>query len=42
VVSTETTRPSKGSYQKAKDLLGWEPNLDIESLVKKVAKEIVI
>lgn len=42
VVSTETTRPSRGSYKKAKDLLGWEPNLNIESLVKKVAKEIVI
>lgn len=42
VVSTETNRPSRGSYQKAKDLLGWEPNLDIENLVKKVTKEIII
>lgn len=42
IVSSETTRPSRGSYLKAKELLGWEPNLDIENLVKKVAKEIVI
>ena len=26
IVAKETTRYSKGSYQKAKELLGWEPN----------------
>ena len=36
IVGKETTRYSKGSYQKAKDLLGWEPNTDIESEVKRV------
>ena len=40
IVAKETTRYSKGSYQKAKDLLGWEPNTDIESLVKKVTLQI--
>lgn len=40
VVAKETMRPSKGSYQKAKEVLGWEPNLNIEELVKKVALEI--
>jgi|TARA_Y100000052_G_C2953061_1_gene88546 UDP-glucose 4-epimerase len=42
IVAKETTKYSKGSCQKAKDVLGWEPNLDIESLVKKVTKEIAI
>ena len=42
IVAKETTRYSKGIYYKAKEQLGWEPNLDIEGLVKKVAKEIVI
>lgn len=42
IVAKETTRYSKGVYDKAKKELGWEPNLDIEGLVKKVAKEIVI
>lgn len=42
IVAKETTRYSKGVYDKAKTELGWEPNLDIEGLVKKVAKEIVI
>jgi len=42
IVGKETTRYSKGSYQKAKDLLGWEPNLDIESEVKRVVREIKI
>jgi len=40
VVAKETTRYSKGSYQKAKEILGWEPNTDIESLVKKVALQL--
>ena len=40
IVAKETTRYSKGSYQKAKELLGWEPNTDIESLVKKVALQL--
>jgi UDP-glucose 4-epimerase len=40
IVAKETTRKSKGSYQKAKKLLGWEPNTNIEELVKKVAIEI--
>ena len=30
----------KGSYRKAKDLLCWEPNVDLEKLIKKVASEI--
>lgn len=40
VVAKETSRPSKGSYNKAKQILGWQPNTNIESLVKKVALEI--
>lgn len=40
IVARETTRYSKGSWQKAKDILGWEPNTDIESLVKKVALQL--
>ena len=40
IVSKETTRYSKGSYQKAKDILGWEPNTDIESEVKRVTLQI--
>jgi len=40
IVAKETTRYSKGSYQKAKDLLGWAPNTDIESEVKRVALQI--
>ena len=40
IVAKETTRYSKGSYQKAKELLGWEPNTDIESLVKEVALQL--
>ena len=42
IVAKETTRYSKGVYDKAKTELGWEPNLDIEGLVKRVAREIVI
>ena len=40
IVAKETTRYSKGSYQKAKVLLGWEPNTDIESEVKRVTLQI--
>lgn len=40
IVAKETTRYSRGSYQKAKELLGWEPNTDIESLVKEVALQL--
>jgi len=40
IVAKETTRYSKGSYQKAKEILGWEPNTNIESLVKKVALQL--
>lgn len=40
IVARETTRYSRGSWQKAKDILGWEPNTDIESLVKKVALQL--
>ena len=40
IVEKETNKYSKGSYQKAKKLLGWEPNTDLESLIKKVATEI--
>ena len=40
IVAKETVKYSKGSYQKAKELLGWEPNTDIESLVKKVALQL--
>jgi UDP-glucose 4-epimerase len=40
IVAKETTKYSKGSYQKANELLGWEPNVDLETLVKKVALEM--
>ena len=40
IVAKETNKYSKGSYQKAKKLLGWEPNTDLESSIKKVATEI--
>jgi nucleoside-diphosphate-sugar epimerase len=40
IVSKETNKYSKGSFQKAKELLGWEPNNDLESLIKKVSTEI--
>ncbi len=40
IVAKETTRRSNGSNQKSKDVLGWEPNTNIEQLVKKVALEI--
>lgn len=40
IVAKETIRHSKGSYKKAKEILGWEPNTDIEFLVKKVASQL--
>jgi len=40
IVAKETNKYSKGSYQKAKELLGWEPNTDLKFLIKKVATEI--
>ena len=40
LVAKETTRYSKGSYRKAERILGWKPNTDIESLVKKVTSQI--
>jgi nucleoside-diphosphate-sugar epimerase len=40
IVAKETNKYSKGSYQKAKELLGWEPNINLESLIKQVAMEI--
>jgi nucleoside-diphosphate-sugar epimerase len=40
IVAKETNKYSKGTYQKAKQILGWEPNTNIEFLIKKVVKEI--
>ena len=40
IVVKETNKYSKGSYQKANKLLGWEPNIDLETLVKKVVLEM--
>ena len=40
IVAKETNKYSKGSYQKAKELLGWEPNTNLEFLFKKVSSEI--
>ena len=40
IVAKETTRYSKGSYQKAKEVLGWEPNTDIETLIKQVTLQL--
>ena len=42
IVAKETNKYSKGSYQKAKELLGWYPNTDLESLIKKVAMEMKV
>ena len=42
IVAKETNKYSKGSYQKAKELLGWEPNTDLETLIKKVAMEMKV
>lgn len=40
IVAKETNKYSRGSYEKAKELLNWEPNTDIKSLIKKVVEEI--
>lgn len=40
IVAKETEKYSRGSYQKAKKVLGWEPDLDIEKLIKMVALQI--
>jgi len=40
IVAKETNKYSRGSYEKAKELLDWEPNTDIKSLIKKVVEEI--
>lgn len=40
IVSKETNKYSKGSYQKAREVLGWEPNVDTKSLIKKVALQL--
>lgn len=40
IVAKETNKYSMGSYQKAKNLLGWVPNTNIENLIKKVTLEI--
>jgi len=42
IVAKETNKYSRGSYQKAKELLGWEPNTNLEELFKKVVSEIKI
>lgn len=42
IVAKETNKYSKGSYQKAKRLLDWEPNTDLKYLIKQVAIEIVL
>lgn len=40
IVEKETNKYSRGSYKKAKEILGWDPNVDLETLIKKVASEI--
>ena len=40
LVAKETTRYSKGSFEKAERILGWRPHTDMESLVKRVTLEI--
>ena len=40
IVAKETNKYSRGSYEKAKQILNWEPNTDIKSLIKKVVEEI--
>ena len=42
IVAKETNKYSKGSYQKAKELLGWKPNADLETLIKRVAMEMKV
>lgn len=40
IVEKETNKYSRGSYKKAKEILGWEPNTDLQTLIKKVVSEI--
>lgn len=40
IVAKETNKYSRGSYQKAKEILGWQPNTNLEELFKKVVSEI--
>jgi UDP-glucose 4-epimerase len=40
VVKHESTRPSVGSFEKAMELLGWRPHLNIEHLIKQVALQM--
>lgn len=42
VVEKETIKYSKGSFDKAKSTLNWNPSLNLEYLIKKVAREIVL
>jgi nucleoside-diphosphate-sugar epimerase len=40
IVAKEVNKYSKGSYQKAKNVLGWIPNTDMEKLIKNVTLEM--
>ena len=40
IVVEETEKYTKGSYEKAKRILGWEPNTNIEAEVKRIARLI--
>ena len=40
LVAKDTTRYSKGSFEKAERILGWRPLTDMEALVKKGTLEI--
>jgi len=42
IVEKETTKYSKGSFEKAKKILNWTPDLNLEYLIKKVSREIVV
>lgn len=42
IVSKETNKYCKGSFQKAFADIGWKPNNDLKTLIKKVAKQIKI
>lgn len=40
-VKHESIRPSVGSFQKAKELLEWNPSLNIENLIKQVSLQML-
>jgi len=40
VIAKQTIKYTKCSWKKANEILGWTPNTDIESLVKKVALQL--